>query len=115
MTRLVQSFKSNKRLAIISLVALAIISISLITYFIVRFNSRVNAERDELAAAARVEVQESQLRAPATDGLTAYLSSSDVRATALFNKVRYFATAGGLLALDESGNLKRRYTTMDGL
>ncbi len=115
MTKLIQSLKSNKRLAIISIATLAILMISLVIYFIVRFNSRINAEREQLAESARVEVQESQLRAPATDGLTAYLNSSEVRATAVLQNTRYFATSGGLLAVDESGNLKRRYTTMDGL
>jgi ligand-binding sensor domain-containing protein len=115
MTKFVQRLKSNKRLATFSLVALAIIAFSIIIYFIVRFNSRIRAEREQLAAAARVEVQESQLRPPPTDGLTAYLNSSDVRATAVLNNVRYFATSGGLLAVDEGGTLKRRYTTIDGL
>src|SRR5215211_4597444 len=105
MTRLIQSFKSNKRLAIISIVALAIILISLITTLIFKFNSRIKAEREQLAAAARVEVQESQLRAPATDGMTAYVNSSEVRATAVLQTIRYFATSGGLLAVDEGGNL----------
>jgi ligand-binding sensor domain-containing protein len=115
MTKLIQSLKLNKRLAIISIATLAIFMISLVIYFIIRFNSRINAEREQLAESARVEVQESQLRAPATDGLTAYLNSSEVRATAVLQNTRYFATSGGLLAVDESGNLKRRYTTMDGL
>ncbi|MEW6126573.1 MAG: hypothetical protein AB1757_05995 [Acidobacteriota bacterium] len=115
MTKLIQSLKANKRLALISVSVIAVLLISLLTFFIIRFNNRIKAERDHAAEAVRVEVQESQLRAPATDGLTAFLNSSEVRATAAFNGTRYFATSGGLLAVDENGNLKRRYTTMDGL
>ena len=34
---------------------------------------------------------------------------------ASFAGVRYLATSGGLIALDEGGNVKRRFTTLDGL
>jgi ligand-binding sensor domain-containing protein len=43
------------------------------------------------------------------------LNCSDVRAVASFAGVRYLATSGGLVALDEAGNVKRRFTTLDGL
>src|SRR5262249_44607606 len=63
----------------------------------------------------RVEVTETKLRAPSTDGLTIYLNAADVRATATLAGARYLATSGGLIALDEGGGVKRRYTTLDGL
>ena len=44
-----------------------------------------------------------------------YLNASDVRAVASFAGSQYLATSGGLAALDETGNVKRRYTTLDGL
>ena len=115
MTKLVQSLKENKRGVILSLSAVAVVLLAAILMYVVKTNSRLAAEREQFAAAARVEVQETQLRAPATDGFTAFLNSSDVRATASLSGFRYLATSGGLLALDENGNLKRRYTTLDGL
>src|SRR5436305_2340160 len=114
MTRLLQRLKLNKRFTIIAALLLVFL-IASILFTIYRFNNRINAGRDERAAASRVEVQESALRAPSTDGITVYLNSADVRATALLNNVRYLATSGGLIALDESGSLKKRYTTLDGL
>ncbi|MEK6324460.1 MAG: hypothetical protein AABN33_22700, partial [Acidobacteriota bacterium] len=47
--------------------------------------------------------------------LTLYLNASEVRAAASFQGIRYLATSGGLIALDEGGNVKRRFTTLDGL
>lgn len=112
MTGMIQSLKSPRRIALLSLAALVVIAL-IVT--ILRFNKRIDAEREQSAAAIRVEVQESVLRPPSTDGITAYLNSADVRATVLFNKLRYLATSGGLIALDENGNVKKRYTTLDGL
>src|SRR5262244_1540740 len=112
MTGMIQSLKSPRRIALLSLAALVVIAL---VVTILRFNKRIDAEREQSAAATRVEVQESVLRPPSTDGVTAYLNSADVRATALFNNLRYLATSGGLLALDEAGNVKKRYTTLDGL
>jgi ligand-binding sensor domain-containing protein len=95
-------------LGVLLLIATAII-------YLVRLNRSVDRERERRADATRVDVEERPLRAPSTDGLTLYLNASDVRAVAGFDGVRYLATSGGLIALDESGNLKRRYTTFDGL
>ncbi len=95
--------------------AVAVAVIIAAVLFILRLNSRIAEERERLAEAARVEVRQTPLRAPAADGMTLYLSASDVRATAQFEGVRYLATSGGLVALDAGGAIKRRYTTMDGL
>ena len=111
MTGMIQSLKSPRRIALLSLAALVVIAL-IVT--ILRFNKRIDAEREQSAAATRVEVQESVLRPPSTDGITTYLNSADVRATVLFNNLRYLATSGGLIALDENGNVKKRYTTLDG-
>ena len=83
--------------------------------FLIRWNKQIAQEREDLALAARVEVQESVLRAPSTDGITLFLHSADVRGTASLHGIRYFATSGGLIALDSGGSVKRRYTTLDGL
>ncbi|HLF82995.1 MAG TPA: hypothetical protein VI837_02345, partial [Blastocatellia bacterium] len=83
--------------------------------YIVRLNRSIAGERERQAAVMQVEVEEHSLRAPATDGLTLYLNASDVRAVATFAGVRYLATSGGLIALDDGGNVKRRFTTLDGL
>ena len=89
--------------------------ISAVVFYMLRINRRIADERERQSAATRVEVEESVLRAPATDGLTLYLNASDVRAVASFAGVTYLATSGGLIALDEVGNVKRRFTTLDGL
>jgi ligand-binding sensor domain-containing protein len=95
-------------LGVMLLIATAII-------YVVRLDRSIARERERRADATRIEVEERPLRAPSTDGLTLYLNASNVRAVAGFEGVRYLATSGGLIALDESGNLKRRYTTFDGL
>jgi ligand-binding sensor domain-containing protein len=115
MTKITQSLKENKRGIIITLSVVVVLFLTAIIIYIVKTNNRLAAEREQIAAAARVEVQETQLRAPATDGFTAFLNSSDVRATASLSGIRYLATSGGLIALDENGSIKRRYTTLDGL
>ncbi|MBI3652734.1 MAG: hypothetical protein HY231_17060 [Acidobacteria bacterium] len=115
MTKLVQSLKANKRGVFLAAAAAGILLITLIIFFVFKFNRRIDEERAQLEAAGRVEVQETQLRAPATDGLTNYLYASEVRAIAEFGKQRFLATSGGLLAIDENGNLKHRYTTLEGL
>ena len=83
--------------------------------YLVSLNRRISAERLAQNLATQVEVEESRLRAPVTDGMTVYLSSADARATAAFAGTRYLATSGGLVALDEAGSVRRRYTTSDGL
>ncbi len=112
MTGLIQSLKSPRRIA---LLAAALLGIVATVFIILQFNKRIDAEREQATASARVEVQESVLRPPSTDGVTAYLNSADVRTTVVFNNLRFLATSGGLIALDETGNLKKRYTTLDGL
>src|SRR5260370_15674904 len=95
-------------LGVLLLIATAII-------YVVRLNRSIARERDRRADANRIEVEERPLRAPSTDGLTLYLNASDVRAVAGFEGARYLATSGGLIALDEGGNLKRPHTSFDGL
>lgn len=85
-----------------------------ITY-VVRLNRSIALQQERQADAARVQVDERSLRAPATDGLTLYLNAADVRAVAGFEGFRYLATSGGLIAIDDGGDVKRRYTTLDGL
>lgn len=104
---------SRQRLWLI--IAVAAVAIAAIVFFVIRLNSRIAAERASLAEAARVDVRETLLRAPATEGMTLYLSASEVRATAEFKGVRFLATSGGLIALDAGGSIRKRYTTMDGL
>jgi ligand-binding sensor domain-containing protein len=105
---------SRRRAATIAGLAFTIVIAAVVVY-VLRLNRGILKEQDRQAAAARVEIEESSLRAPSTDGLTLYLNASDVRAVAVFAGFRYLATSGGLIALDESGNVKRRYSTLDGL
>jgi ligand-binding sensor domain-containing protein len=88
---------------------------ALIFFYVRHLNGRIEGERGLQSAAARVEVEQTRLRAPSTDGLTAYLDASGVRAVANFAGTLYLATSGGLVALDEGGGVRRRYTTLDGL
>lgn len=102
------------RLVIVAALCASLLIAGLVIY-LVRLNRTISAERERQSAASRVEVEVQSLRAPSTDGLTLYLDASDVRAIATFGGVRYLATSGGLIALDEGGNVERRFTTLDGL
>ncbi|MGH9761654.1 MAG: ligand-binding sensor domain-containing protein, partial [Blastocatellia bacterium] len=105
---------NRRRLA--GLAALVVIvALVAIGLYVRRLNRLLTDTQKQQADAAKIEVTESRLRAPSTDGLTLYLDSSDVRATAALNGVRYLATSGGLVALDDGGGVKRRYTSFDGL
>src|SRR5262249_16200217 len=100
--------------------ALAFLSVGLVVagglvFFILRLNGLVGQEKRQQKAAPRVDVAAARLSAPPTDGLTLYVDASDVRATAALAGVRYLATSGGLVQLDQSGGVKHRYTTLDGL
>jgi ligand-binding sensor domain-containing protein len=86
-----------------------------VALWVVRLNNRIRGERERQTASTRVEVEVKKLIAPATDGFTVYLNSADVRAVARFADAQYLATSGGLLSLDENGDVKRRYSTLDGL
>ncbi|HXG91606.1 MAG TPA: hypothetical protein VNN73_04460 [Blastocatellia bacterium] len=106
--RFTTKLKTDRRAAVIT--ATVVIALGVSVYFFIKWiNNRIRAEND------RVEVRITKLRAPSTDGLTIYLNSSDVRAVAAFKGIRYLATSGGLVALDDGGSVKRRYTTSDGL
>ncbi|HSE38101.1 MAG TPA: hypothetical protein VLG74_12430 [Blastocatellia bacterium] len=93
----------------------AALLIAAVVLYLVRLNRTIADERERLSAASLVEVEEQLLRAPSTDGLTLYLDGSDARAVATFRGAGYLATSGGLIALDESGHVRRRFTTLDGL
>jgi len=83
--------------------------------YVARVNRSLEQERERQAAATRVDVEERELRAPSTDGLTLLLNAADVRAVARFHDGAYLATSGGLIAVDEGGDIRKRYTTLDGL
>ncbi|MFY9610785.1 MAG: hypothetical protein WAU45_19505, partial [Blastocatellia bacterium] len=105
---------TRRKTTIVSLVLAAVLAV-VVVLWVIKLNNRIRGERDRETASSRVEVELEKLMAPATDGFTVYLSSADVRAVASFADAQYLATSGGLLSLDESGNIKRRYTTLDGL
>jgi ligand-binding sensor domain-containing protein len=104
----------NRRSVFLVAAGALLIPIAAVLLWVV-LDRNIEHQRDKQLGANRVEVQESALRPPATDGWTLHLNSSDVRGVALFAGVRYLATSGGLIALDEGGNVKRRFTTLDGL
>lgn len=115
MCALIHKMKLTRGRALIAAALGASLLIAVILIYIVRLNRSLAGERERQTAATRVEVEEHSLRAPSNDGLTLYLNASDVRAVASFKGLRYLATSGGLIALDEGGNVKRRFTTLDGL
>jgi ligand-binding sensor domain-containing protein len=115
MCALIHKMKLPRRRAAILAALGASLVIAAVVIYIVRLNRSIAIEQDRQTAATRVEVEENSLRAPSTDGMTLYLNASDVRAVATFAGIRYLATSGGLMALDEGGNVKRRYSTLDGL
>jgi ligand-binding sensor domain-containing protein len=78
-------------------------------------NARIADERAAVEEAAKVEVLVTRLVAPETKGFTCYLNSANVRAVVDYNGTTFLATSGGLIELGDSGSVKRRYTTLDGL
>jgi ligand-binding sensor domain-containing protein len=105
----------KRRGALIATGVAIILVLAGLMIYLLRLNRHINAEQEAEAAARNVTVEEMRLRPPATDGITVYLNAADARATVMFAGTRYLATSGGLVALDEGGAVKRRYTTSDGL
>jgi ligand-binding sensor domain-containing protein len=103
---------SRKRLAVLALSLFALI-VAAIIFIIANLEGTLSGERER--AAEEVVVKESNLRAPATEGLSLYLNAAAVRAAVSFNGEMYLATSGGLIALEGGDTVKRRYTTLDGL
>jgi ligand-binding sensor domain-containing protein len=115
MTNFVNSLRSNPGRAITLAVLLTSLIVLGVFLYFARLNARIEGERETLQAAARVDVEVISLRAPSSDGYTVYLNAAQIRAVASFKQTRYLATSGGLVALDEDGNVARRYTSLDGL
>ena len=92
--------------------SIAAIAVAAIIIIIMNLEGGISGQRER---AAEVVVEESRLRAPATDGLSLYLNASDVRAAIEFKGETYLATSGGLMELGGNDTVKRRYTTFDGL
>ena len=105
---------TSRRSIVLGAVGVLLIAIAVVLLLRL-FDRNIDHQRAQQLSDSRVEIQEIALRSPATDGWSLHLNCSDVRAVALFAGVRYLATSGGLIALDEGGNVKRRYTTLDGL
>ena len=112
---LLDKVRTNRKTALVSALIAAAGLIAVVGILVFKLNTRLSGERERQAASASVEVEEKRLTAPSTDGFTAYLNSADVRAMTSFAGLQYLATSGGLVALDEGGDTKRRYTTLDGL
>lgn len=110
----VHKIAANRRWSVMA-AAVALLVIAAIILYLVRIERSISGNRERQQAEARVEVEEHSLRALSTDGMTLYLNSTDARAVTNFHGIRYVATSGGLLVLDDAGNLRRRYTTFDRL
>ncbi|MFY9571936.1 MAG: hypothetical protein WAV20_11105 [Blastocatellia bacterium] len=115
MSALIQIMRSTRGRWITISAVLVSLLIAAIVIYVVRMNRSLAAERERQAAASRVEVEERSLHAPSAKGLTLYLNASDVRAVASFRGLKYLATSGGLIVIDDGGSAVRRYTTLDGL
>jgi ligand-binding sensor domain-containing protein len=115
MASLLEKPNLRRRNTIIAASLAASVVAAAVVVWLIKVNDRIHGERERQTASARVEVEIKKLIAPSTEGVTLYLSSADVRAVTNYAGAEYLATSGGLVALDESGNVKRRYTTQDGL
>jgi ligand-binding sensor domain-containing protein len=115
MAGLIGKLGMNRRRAVITGGGILFVVAAIIFFYVRHLNGRIEVERDLRSADASVKVEQTRLRAPSTDGLTAYLDASGVRAVANFAGTFYLATSGGLVALDDGGSVRRRYTTLDGL
>ena len=115
MLNLLKALIAQKRRVAIIAAATLLLLIAVAIFYVIKINKSISGQRDELAESAKVEVEQTRLRAPSSDGMTIYMNASDVRAVAVLADTRYLATSGGLIALGESGTIKRRYTMLDGL
>src|SRR5262245_40403887 len=106
--------KSNRILLVLAAVAVIALA-GFVVYRVYRLRLTISAEKERLAAAARVDVELQALKAPSLEGFSIYVNSSAVRAVASFEGATYLATSGGLIKLDASGSQSKRYTTSDGL
>jgi ligand-binding sensor domain-containing protein len=93
----------------------ALLLVAAVIIYVIRLNRSIALQQERQADVSRVQVEERSLRAPSSDGVTLYLNAADVRAVASFEGARYLATSGGLIAIDDAGDVKRRFTTLDGL
>src|ERR1044071_10398304 len=115
MLNLLKALIARKRRVASIAAATLLLLIAVAIFYVIKINKSISSERDELAASAKVEVEQTRLRAPSNDGFTIYMNTSDVRAVAVLADTRYLATSGGRVGLYERAGLKRRYTTLDGL
>lgn len=115
MHSLINNMRSARCRAVIVAAVCGAVLIAAIALYLVRLNRTIADERERRSATSRVEVEEQLLGAPSSDGFSLYLDASDARAVASFGDAGYLATSGGLIALDQGGNVHRRYTTLDGL
>jgi ligand-binding sensor domain-containing protein len=112
MLRLVRQL--DRRRALIAIGWLISLVAVIVLIYIARVGRRIEEERRLAAEVSRVEVEQVNWR-QAPEGITLYLSSADARALIRWGDRIYLATSGGLCALDDSGRVTRRYTTLDGL
>ncbi|HEV8482064.1 MAG TPA: hypothetical protein VGV87_00790 [Blastocatellia bacterium] len=115
MTDLVDSSRTNRARAVTIAVLFASVAVLGVFLYFAKLNSQILDKREALDAAMRVEVEAKDLRPTPADGYTICLNASAVRAVATFKGTQYLATSGGLVALNDGGDVKRRYTTLDGL
>jgi len=115
MINLFSKLRAARRQTLVIIAVSGIASALLLIFFAARINDRIKAEKESQGAASSVEVEEARLRPTSSDGRILYINASDARAVARFNGSRYLATSGGLIELDSSDGVKRRYTTIDGL
>lgn len=115
MTNIFNKLRAARTQTLAIIAASAVAAAVLLAFFVSRVNDRIAAEKEALRAAAAIEVEETQLRATPAEGRALYINAADARAVARFNGSLFLATSGGLIELDSSGGVKRRYTTLDGL
>ena len=104
---------TGRQSALIAGVGLLLVGAGLAFYF-AWINGWLTKSQQAQEDAARIRVVETRLRPPATDGLTLFSNSTAIRSVADFQGNRYFATPGGLIAVNASGS-EERYSTLEGL
>lgn len=83
--------------------------------FVRAVNLAISHQQQQLRAERTVRVDPVLLVPPRSDGFEYFGFTEDVRDMDWFAGRRYAATAGGLVVLNEEGQVTARYTTLDGL
>ncbi|MEW6730867.1 MAG: hypothetical protein AB1489_05995 [Acidobacteriota bacterium] len=98
------------------LIVLAALAASLVIYLVRRdINIELGEQAARLQAIARINTTVKPGTRLTIDGLQLVLEAREARSLCRYLDSYYVATAGGLLAFDDNGQLRAHYTIVDGL